>query len=424
MKYLFSLLVLSLNSLQAESAGGQMFVKAAKDGDLKTIETLLSVGFDPNVPVRGITPLWIAIQSNRTDVVELLLAGHADPNALVMAGEKYRQYGGNATPLKLAVQLGNQRIVSRLISSGAQVNATGPHGRTALFNAVMDAHLDLIRFLIESGAEVNLRDAEGASPLDEAVWNGSLDSVAILLARGARLNEPNTQTGATPINEAAFLGRAPVVQYLIQFHPDVDILDKHGHSPLDNAIRMRKEDSALLLLEAEPKDRRTPQFFLKAMDAAVRKSEPAVVQALLRQGANANELLPSGSTPLDVAAFEGAGSVVRVLLDNSADPNLSGKSGATPLEDASLQGFDSIAGMLLDYGASVNRLNPASGTTALYAAASFGKGEVVKLLLNRGANPTLCGNNRRSPYQAALENGFSEVAADIRNHGGAKTCEQ
>jgi ankyrin repeat protein len=72
----------------------------------------------------------------------------------------------------------------------------------------------------------------------------------------------------------------------------------------------------------------------------------------------------------------------------------------------------------------VNRLNTSSGTTALYAAASFGKSEVVKLLLERGANPNLCGSNRKSPYQAAVENGYSEVAAEIRNHGGAKGCEQ
>jgi ankyrin repeat protein len=160
------------------------------------------------------------------------------------------------------------------------------------------------------------------------------------------------------------------------------------------------------------------------MDAAIRKREYVLVESLLRHGAAANDLLPSGSTPLDVAAFEGASNVVRVLLDYSADPNMVGRNGAIPLEDASLKGFDAIAIALLDHGALVNRLNPGSGTTALYAAASFGKGEVVKLLLNRGANPNLCGNNRKSPYQAALENGYSEVATEIRNHGGTNSCEQ
>jgi ankyrin repeat protein len=115
---------------------------------------------------------------------------------------------------------------------------------------------------------------------------------------------------------------------------------------------------------------------------------------------------------------------VAVLLNNNADPNLSGPGGTTPLEDAALKGFDSIAGMLLDHGAQVNQLNSASGTTALYAAASFGKSAVVKLLLNRGANPNLCGANRKSSYQAAVDDGFDDVAAEIKSHGGANSCRQ
>jgi ankyrin len=424
MKLAFFLLVLSLRCLPAEAPGGPMFVKAAKDGDLKTIETLLSVGFNPNQPVHGYTPLWFALQTNRTEIVDLLLAAHADPNELVMAGEDLSQYGGNATPLQVAVLLDNERLASRLITAGARVDTKGPSGRTALFSAVRDAHLDLIRLLIDRGAEVNIRDTDGASPLDEAVWAGSLDCAALLLAHGARLNEPESQTGATPINEAAFMGRASVVQFLLQFHPDLGFADNRGYRPLDNAVRMGKEDCALILLEAEPTEQQTPEFFSKTLGAAIRKGESALVESLLRHGAMPNDFLTSGATPLDVAASAGASEVVRVLLDNGADPNISGRTGTSPLEDASLKGFESIAGMLLDHGALVNRLNTGSGTTALYAAASFGKSQVVKLLLERGANPNLCGSNRKSPYQAAVENGYSAVAGEIRNHGGAKSCEQ
>jgi uncharacterized protein len=422
-KLLLFLLVLSLESSQAESAAGQMFLNAVKDGDLKTIDTLLSVGFNPNLPVHGYTPLWFAIQSNRTDIVELLLSGHADPNALVMTGPDLTEYGGNITPLKLAVLLDNQRIARMLISAGAQVDAKGPNGHTALYGAVRDCRLDLIRFLIQQGAQVNVRDIEGASPLDEAVWAGSIDAVAVLLAHGARLNEPDTKTGATPINEAAFMGRTEVIQHLLQLHPDLGIPDKKGYTPLDNSIRMKKEDSALLLLEAEPKERQTPQFFGKTLELAIKKDELPIVEAILRHGAIANDLLPSGSTPLDVAAAEGSSRLVRVLLDNRADPNISGRNGTSPLEDASLKGFDSVVSLLLDRGAQVNRINAGSGTTALYAAASFGKGEVVKLLLDRGANPNLCGANGKSPYQAALENGFTEVATQILKRSAAKTCQ-
>jgi ankyrin repeat protein len=402
--------LLFLQTLPAENAAGPMYVKAAKEGDIKTIETLFSIGFNANQPIRGYTPLWFAIQSNRPDIVELLLEQHADPDALVMTEPDLTQYGGNITPLKLAVLLDNQRIAQMLISSGAKVDAKGPSGRTALYEAVRDGHLDFIRFLIETGAAVNIRDKEGASPLDYAIWSGSVDSVALLLAHAARPNEVESQTGATPINEAAFLGHADVVRYLIQFHPDLATPDKRGYRPLDNAIRSGKEESAVLLLDAEPNTQPT-----KYMDAAIRKGESAVVTALLHHGAIANGPLPSGLSPLDVAASAGSAKVVRVLLENGADPNLSGKTGTTPLEDASLKGFPAVVSLLLDHGAKVNQLNPSSGTTALYAAASFGKSEVVKLLLDRGANPSVCGSNHKSPYEAARDNGYPEVAALFPN---------
>ena len=93
------------------------------------------------------------------------------------------------------------------------------------------------------------------------------------------------------------------------------------------------------------------------------------------------------TTPLDAAASAGAVEVVRVLLSGGADPNSRGQDGTNPLEDASLHGFAAIAELLLDHGALVNQVNNASGRTALYAAASFGKGDVVTLQLKRRADP-------------------------------------
>ncbi|HLK20054.1 MAG TPA: ankyrin repeat domain-containing protein, partial [Bryobacteraceae bacterium] len=234
---------------------------------------------------------------------------------------------------------------------------------------------------------------------------------------GAPLNEIEPQTGATPINEAAFVGQTNVVRYLIQFHPDLATPDKRGYRPLENAIRSGKEESAVLLLEAEPNAE--PAKFL---EPAIRKGESIFVAALLHKGAAANEPLPSGLTPLDLAASAGSAKVVQVLLENGADANLSGKTGTTPLEDAALKGYPAVSSLLLDHGANVNQLNAGSGTTALYAAASFGKAEVVKLLLDRGADPNLCGANRKSAFQAALDNGYPDVAAQIQARGGSRAC--
>jgi ankyrin repeat protein len=423
MKPTFLLLVLFLGSLQAETnAVERLFTQAVAGGNLDALDNLLSAGFNPNLPVHGETPLFLAMQRGRIEVVDFLLARHADPNAAVFSSSDAGP--GNPTPLQFAIQQDNLRLASRLIASGARVNAIGRAGSTALLTAVSDSRLDAMRLLIDRGADVNTRDAEGASALDYAIWRGSLDAVAILVAHGARLNEPDGETGATPINEAVFRGKLSVVEYLLRFHPDLGIRDKRGLDPLDQAIRKGQEDAAQLLLEAEPNETRTPQFLAKVMEAAASKDEPVVVAALLKHGDLANGLLPAGLTPLDLSASAGANKVARVLLDNGADPNLAVTSGAFPLEEAALRGFDSIVRLLLDGGARVNQRNNNSGTTALYAAASFGKTEIVKLLLNRGADPAVCGANAKSPYQAAQENGYGEVATILREHDGARTCRQ
>ncbi len=153
------------------------------------------------------------------------------------------------------------------------------------------------------------------------------------------------------------------------------------------------------------------------------EDESVVVEALFRHGARANGLLASGATPLDAAVYAGAPKVVRVLLSHGADPNAYGRNGTSPLEDASLKGFYAIAEMLLEHGARVNQVNTNSGTTALYAAAGFGKGDVVKLLLKRGAHPNACGKGHSTPYKAAIDNGFAEIATQIQRYGGSTECQ-
>jgi len=78
--------------------------------------------------------------------------------------------------------------------------------------------------------------------------------------------------------------------------------------------------------------------------------------------------------------------------------------------------------LLITHGADVNRVHEDSGSTALYSAAAFGKLGVAKVLLAHGANPNLCGTKNKSPLQAAVENGFADVAATIQAAGGRKTC--
>jgi ankyrin repeat protein len=357
--------LLATMTLHADSLMvANMLSRATASGDLKTLETLLSAGADPNQAIGSYeTPLDVALTGNQPEAARLLLQWRADPN--------FRRSSG-VSVLHRAAGLGNERFASILLSNGAQINASGPDGRTALFLAA--GHLEMMHLLIEKGADVNARDREGAGPLDWAAWTGSLDAVAILLAHGANLNAPNTQTGATALNEAAYRGHTEIVRYLLAFHPDLAVPDRRGFTALDNSARQGNQDSAVLLLDAESTGRRTPEFLGKLMDVAIRKDEGILAAALLR----------------------------------------SGFTGATALEDAALHGSEAVASVLLNYEA------PPS-PAALYAAAAFGRANIVKLFLERGANPARCGSTHKTPYQAALDNGFTEIAQLLQVN---KTCAQ
>ena len=398
----------------------QMLANALIAGDLHIVQDLLSSGVDPNLPDRyGQSALSVAILYRNAKAVDMLLARHADPNAPLR-----RTNRKSMVPLQMVAREADTRIAKALLSAGARIDDKAGTGQTPLHYAAQGDRLEMIRFLLDNGADVNARDVQGASPLDDAIWRKSLEGVAILIAHGANLSDPDPQTGATPLNEAAYRGDARIVSFLLRFHPDVTIPDKKGYDPFANALRMKHEACALALLDAEPKERLTPAFFGSAMEMAATRDEAEVLQALIKRGASVNSPLPSGLTALSVATSSGSVGAAASLLNDHADPNMASPGGAAPLEDAALKGFGSIVSLLLDHGARIDQINSDSGATPLYAAASFGRGEVVNLLLDHGANPSLCGTNRRTPLEAATANGYSEIADAIRKHGGQEHCSQ
>ncbi len=66
----------------------------------------------------------------------------------------------------------------------------------------------------------------------------------------------------------------------------------------------------------------------------------------------------------------------------------------------------------------------AEGASPLDDAAWRGSVDGCETPVDRGADPSLCGEKHKSPYQVALENGYSEVATEIKNHGGSRSCDR
>jgi ankyrin repeat protein len=69
---------------------------------------------------------------------------------------------------------------------------------------------------------------------------------------------------------------------------------------------------------------------------------------------------------------------------------------------------------LTAHGADVNAREAETGATPLHHAASWGRLDAVKALLDSGADPTLTSKAGATPLKIALANGHTEAADLLR----------
>lgn len=105
----------------------------------------------------------------------------------------------------------------------------------------------------------------------------------------------------------------------------------------------------------------------------------------------ANAFAEDGFTPLHLAVFGGQQEAARVLIERGADVAAVSRGSiarVAPLGTAAFVGSATLARLLLDAGADVNA-RAEGGFTALHSAAQSDDAELVELLLERGADPSL-----------------------------------
>ncbi len=110
------------------------------------------------------------------------------------------------------------------------------------------------------------------------------------------------------------------------------------------------------------------------------------------------------------AAFEGDVGCIKKLMDEGVDPNVRDVFGRTPLHLAVQAGHRGVVELLLNYGADPNARD-AAGQTPLHWAVACGHADIEELLLERGADPNAKDFAGNTPLHiAAMTTYFSEVA--------------
>lgn len=167
------------NIFDTDKAGENVLHIAAKNytqASLNMSDLLMDYGAQPNIQdEKGNTPLMIAVQNEDVKLVNCLLARGANPNI----PDKEDYY-----PLFEAVNKGNKKIINSLIKYRADVNAADKYGYTALMYASVLKDVEISDILVSAKANVNAKDKNGMTALMHASAMLNTDIVSYLVKRG------------------------------------------------------------------------------------------------------------------------------------------------------------------------------------------------------------------------------------------------
>ena len=328
--------------------------------DTESTALLLRAGADVDLANDyGVTPLALAAKNGHAPIIQQLLVAGTDPNDPLQA------VNATETPLMLAARAGQPDALKVLLNAGARIDASETwNGQTALMWAAAEGHVPIVRLLIDRGADIHARSNGGATALLFATRQGSVGSVRGLLAAGADVNVQRPD-GATSLLVAVINGHEDLVDLLLEEGADPNI--EGGSTRLTvqgvRAEPMPLEFRKLGYSESENEEVIRGNIFGRPLQAAVHVANWHISDQFI-------------SVNLDRLR------VIRALLAHGADVN-----GRNTMEEPRWSGAR-------------YRRHLTGGTAFLYAA-KVADVEVMRLLLEHGADPTLSSADNITPLMAA-----------------------
>jgi ankyrin repeat protein len=362
---------------------------------------------------------------NRKAALERIRAG-ADVNEAQPDGTR---------PIHWAVYRVDYELLQALIAKKASVNVKNEFGSTPIAEAAELADARMVKMLLDGGANPEGANQDGETALMLAIKTGEVGLVDMLLKAGANVNTTEKFHNQTPLMWAATAPKnaGDLVKLLIAKGADVKPRALYTDWPSQ--------------ITNEPRAQYRPVGGLTALLYAARDGCSECVDALIKAGSDVNMPTPEGVTPLMLALDNDHNDLARVLLDRGANPELwdwwgrtalyividrretnaagarggaaggggRGGAGGGGREDAAgarggsrpaVSNMDIINALLaanVDLNPELNFHRPSrggnsgrfidplmnTGCTPLLRATMGGDSEVVRLLLDKGANPNI-----------------------------------
>lgn len=209
------------------------------------------------------TPLIVGVYStdpSALPVVRYLISQNANVDAVVPEGGKFpgctalmvSSTRGNSLACQILLKEGNAKVnyinckndetaltmaaksqeglhlIPTLIAHGANVNPSD----AVLTNACYFQHASVVQQLLECGANTEAKGGDGTTALQVAVQHSDEATVRLLVARGAKVNPPGYQLILSPVLLAARRGEVDVLQSVLEHDASLGVLVENGLSLL------------------------------------------------------------------------------------------------------------------------------------------------------------------------------------------------
>jgi len=230
-------------SLQGTNVGGDNIFHAAAGVPLSILDILTGseqATVEVLVPLlnqcnkEGNTPLHLACQADKPDIVKAMLCAGADVNTLGSVEKEL--------PLHTALKSNNVSCVKEILEMFPNQLHTKDmkHGGTPLHWATEKPILDA---LIGLGCNIEARNFSGSTALHTMVKHKRLPCVVCLLSYGAKVDQVDSD-GNTALHLAVITGHLPSIQALLVFGADYKIKNKAGDNPWMLALKTHQSKFA------------------------------------------------------------------------------------------------------------------------------------------------------------------------------------
>ncbi|XP_074605773.1 transient receptor potential cation channel subfamily A member 1-like isoform X1 [Acropora palmata] len=444
--------------VESSSAFGQKPLHyVVSRASVELVEKMLTKGkANPNsLDNQKFTPLHLAAQRGRLDILQILLAHGADFRLQNDEGE---------TAIHIAAKEGRNEILKHLLQRATRagssckqlIHSENHEGKNCFQLAVVGGHVEAAMICVEYGADfrrvrsdslplhiasslgdskmvkfllshdyinVHEEDSEGMTPMLRASLAGNVEIIDHLIKKGASILPLPGSTSPSPLMCAVKRGQTNAIMYLLQHGAQMHYRDSFGRTCLHVAadsgivhtVDLILQIDGMDLINSVDKDRRTPLHY------AASKGNPQIVKKLLCARADFNVQDEEEKLPFHLATESGNLECVKLLLEANHESLHSLEYRLrTPIYYAVFEGHVEIVRFLLDQGATVDQRDE-NHLTPLMIAARVNRYHVLVTLLDYGAKLGALSKNRSTALDVAAHFGNSRIVRELLDRGASAT---